>query len=76
MWLSTAISVCAMWAGLTTSYLVPRIPPSFAVIALAATAYLAAVAWPALTRRRPGGREQRRTTGPVHRPTVGDVSVV
>lgn len=44
MALSAAMAVVAMWAGLTASYLVPDVPPSFAVIAVAAALYLAAFA--------------------------------
>jgi len=28
-----------MWGGLTTSYLAPRVPPSFAIIAIASAVY-------------------------------------
>ena len=41
LWLSAALSVAAMWAGLTLSYLAPRVPPSFAIIAVASVLYLA-----------------------------------
>lgn len=51
MALSAALAVVAMWAGLTASYLVPHVPPSFGVIAVAAGLYLAAFA---ATRRSPG----------------------
>jgi zinc/manganese transport system permease protein len=40
LWISGAIAVAAMWGGLTTSYLAPRIPPSFAILALATAFYL------------------------------------
>lgn len=76
LWLSAAISVGAMWAGLTISYLVPRVPPSFAVIAVAAGAYVAAAAGPVLTRLRRGGPAHPPTADPRYLPTVGDVSVV
>ena len=39
LWLSAGIAVLAMWGGLTTSYLAPRVPPSFAIIAIAAAVY-------------------------------------
>lgn len=42
--LASAIAVGAMWGGLALSYAVPRLPPSFSVIALVATAYVATVA--------------------------------
>jgi zinc/manganese transport system permease protein len=50
MGLSAALAVAAMWGGLTASYLVPKVPPSFGVITLAACFYLAAAV---LGRRRP-----------------------
>jgi len=50
MALSAGLAVAAMWAGLTASYLVPKVPPSFGVIAVAAGLYLGAFA---LTRVRP-----------------------
>ena len=40
LWLSAALSVVSMWAGLTLSYLVPRVPPSFAIIAVATALYV------------------------------------
>jgi zinc/manganese transport system permease protein len=40
--LSVALAVGSVWAGLSLSYAVPRMPPSFAIIAVAATLYLAA----------------------------------
>ena len=42
MWLSAALSVAAMWLGLTLSYAYPKLPPSLAVIAAASAVYLAA----------------------------------
>ena len=39
LWLSAGIAVFAMWGGLTTSYLAPRVPPSFAIITIAAAVY-------------------------------------
>ena len=39
LWLSAVIAVLAMWGGLTTSYLAPRVPPSFAIIAIASAVY-------------------------------------
>lgn len=51
LWLSAAIAVAATWGGLTLSYVSPRIPPSFAIIALTTAAYLMSVV-PAVSRRR------------------------
>jgi zinc/manganese transport system permease protein len=39
LWLSAGIAVLAMWGGLTTSYLAPRVPPSFAIVAIASAVY-------------------------------------
>jgi zinc/manganese transport system permease protein len=39
MGLSAALAVLAMWGGLTASYLAPRVPPSFAIIAIASAFY-------------------------------------
>jgi zinc/manganese transport system permease protein len=50
LWLSAGIAVFAMWGGLTTSYLAPRVPPSFAIIAIASAVY--ALTFLALPRRR------------------------
>lgn len=50
LWLSAAIAVAAMWGGLTASYLAPRVPPSFAIIAIASAVY--AVTFLARPRRR------------------------
>ena len=38
--LSAAISVLCTWAGLTISYLIPKLPPSTAIIAVAGGVYL------------------------------------
>jgi len=40
--LSAAIAVLSTWAGLTISYLIPTLPPSSAIIAVAAGTYLIA----------------------------------
>ena len=40
--LSGALAVLSMWAGLTLSYLIPRLPPSSAIIAVASAIYLSA----------------------------------
>lgn len=51
--LSAAIAVGAMWGGLTLSYAVASLPPSTAVIGMAAGAYTGAGIWSRLARRRP-----------------------
>jgi zinc/manganese transport system permease protein len=48
--LSTVIAVGSTWAGLALSYQLPAIPPSTAIILIAATTYLAA----SITHRRRG----------------------
>lgn len=75
MWLSAGLAVGSMWIGLGLSYLVPSVPPSFAILAVATAAYVAAsvrgTARPAFSRRAPrapaaaGGRQtapDRRTS--------------
>ncbi|MGF7236181.1 MAG: metal ABC transporter permease [Frankia sp.] len=52
MGLAAAFAVAAMWAGLTLSYLAPRVPPSFAIVAVATVVYAAALAATASTNRR------------------------
>ncbi|MEU7278034.1 metal ABC transporter permease [Streptomyces sp. NPDC045431] len=47
--LSAVLAVAEMWAGLGLSYAVPKLPPSFAIMAAATVVYAAAVA---LGRRR------------------------
>lgn len=45
--LSAGLAVAATWAGLTESYLIPSMPPSFAIIATAVGLYgvITAIAW-------------------------------
>jgi len=43
MWISSSVAVAVTWAGLTTSYLAPRIPPSFAILAFATATYAVAL---------------------------------
>lgn len=52
LWLSAAIAVVSMWVGLTLSYLAPRVPPSFAILAVATAFYLATFLTTATARRR------------------------
>jgi len=44
VWLSAAIAVGSVWIGLTLSYLAPKVPPSFGILAVATAAYLGAIA--------------------------------
>jgi zinc/manganese transport system permease protein len=48
--LAAGFAVLAVWLGLTMSYLNGSVPPSFAIMAVAATEYLAAGAWAARVR--------------------------
>ena len=50
--LAVAIAVASVWIGLTASYLVPSLPPSFAILAVATVTYLASIA-AGRVRRRP-----------------------
>jgi zinc/manganese transport system permease protein len=50
--LSSALAVSAVWAGLALSYLAPSVPPSSAIVGVAATLYLAALVATARPRRR------------------------
>jgi len=62
LWLSAAVAVGSMWTGLTIAYVAPVVPPSFGILGVATTVYLATFAWPALTRsRRPGLRPTATT---------------
>jgi zinc/manganese transport system permease protein len=50
--ISAGLAVIEMWAGLALSYAAPATPPSFAIIAVATIAYLAAFTWSRLHRLR------------------------
>jgi zinc/manganese transport system permease protein len=56
VWLSAGIAVASMWIGLTLSYLAPKIPPSFGIIAVATGTYLASFAVSAARGRSRAGR--------------------
>jgi zinc/manganese transport system permease protein len=66
--LSGSLAVAAMWIGLTVSYLVPRIPPSFAITATATLFYIAAFA---VTRLRRQALDTHRQPAPSVPVTVG-----
>jgi zinc/manganese transport system permease protein len=56
--LAAALAVVSMWSGLALSYAIPSLPPSSAIIAVAAAAYLAASApgaWRSVRLRSPAG---------------------
>jgi len=72
LWVSAALAVGSMWAGLTIAYLVPVVPPSFGILGVATGVYLGTFV------RRPRRRRAslRRPTrglgaGAVHPPPVG-----
>jgi zinc/manganese transport system permease protein len=48
MWLSAGLAVASMWIGLGLSYAVPRLPPSFSILAVATVIYLGASTGPAV----------------------------
>lgn len=43
MWISAGLAVLSMWAGLTLSYVLPRVPPSFGILAVATAIYLVTI---------------------------------
>jgi len=51
---SAALAVAEMWAGLALAYAAPAMPPSFAIIAVAAAVYLAVFTGVRLRRPAPG----------------------
>jgi zinc/manganese transport system permease protein len=44
LWLSAAIAIFSVWAGLLVAYEAPSIPPSFGILAVASGVYLIAIA--------------------------------
>ncbi|HUZ19850.1 MAG TPA: metal ABC transporter permease [Acidimicrobiales bacterium] len=52
MWVSAGLSVLSMWAGLTLSYAVSALPPSFSILAVATACYVLSWAVTAPGRRR------------------------
>jgi len=52
MWLSAGIAVGSVWAGLAASYAAPTVPPSFAILAVATSAYVLASGWRSWSLRR------------------------
>ena len=61
MLLAPAIAVGGVWAGLGLSYAVPKVPPSFGVVAVVAACYLATLLLPRRTRRLQGAPGPRRS---------------
>jgi zinc/manganese transport system permease protein len=58
--LSGGLALIAMWLGLALSYWIPSLPPSSAIIGVAAAAYLLALP---LARRTPGTRRAQAVAG-------------
>jgi zinc/manganese transport system permease protein len=50
--LSAGLAVASVWIGLTASYTVPKLPPSFAILAAATLSYLATIPVGRVTQRR------------------------
>jgi zinc/manganese transport system permease protein len=44
LWLSAAIAIFSVWAGLVIAYVAPKVPPSFGILAVATAIYLIAIA--------------------------------
>ncbi len=67
MWLSGGLAVVAMWAGLVLAYAVPKLPASFAILAVS-TAIYTTVALTDTTRRwqRARPRTPRTNLDPLH----------
>ena len=51
LWLSAAIAIFSVWAGLVIAYAAPKIPPSFGILTVATSVYLIAIAFTANGRR-------------------------
>ncbi len=62
--LSAAIAVLSTWAGLTISYLIPKLPPSSAIIAVASGTYLIAFLATSDLRHAPSSRRLRGSVKP------------
>ena len=54
--LAAVLAVAAVWGGLAFAYVVPRVPPSTAIIVLAASFYLAAAGMDSRPHGEPVGR--------------------
>ena len=58
MWLSAGIAVASIWIGLTISYAAPKIPPSFAILAITTGLYALALTTHRLNRRSNANRRR------------------
>jgi zinc/manganese transport system permease protein len=67
LWLSALIAVACVWGGITASYLVTDVPPTFGIMALATAIYIATFAITAArhsqTRRNDRQRRDARDAG-------------
>jgi zinc/manganese transport system permease protein len=63
MGLSAAIAIGSVWIGLTASYLIPKMPPSFAILAVATGTYLVAIATSRVRHRWRPTRPPARMVG-------------
>ncbi len=63
--LSAGIAVGSVWLGLSLAYAAPKLPPSFAILAVTTATYLAAGLWHRLAVPARPGRPTRRTHEPV-----------
>jgi zinc/manganese transport system permease protein len=61
--LSAAIAVASVWIGLTASYTIPNLPPSFAILTVATLTYLATIAANHLRPRHTGHTINASNTG-------------
>ena len=57
-WLSALIAITCVWAGITLSYLVADVPPTFAIMAFATGIYATTFAITAMRRQRGGLDDQ------------------
>ncbi|RAJ38486.1 zinc/manganese transport system permease protein [Kitasatospora sp. SolWspMP-SS2h] len=64
--LSAALAVLEMWAGLALSVTVPRLPPSFSIMAVATACYAAALPVRPQARARPAVRPAGPSRAPGH----------
>jgi zinc/manganese transport system permease protein len=70
--ISAAIAMASVWIGLTASYLIPKLPPSFAILAVATLTYLVAIATSRLPRHCPAATVTSADASqpePAHLPT-------
>jgi zinc/manganese transport system permease protein len=59
-WLSALIAITCVWSGITLSYLITDVPPTFAIMAFATGIYAIAFALTSARRRQPPRTDSRR----------------